>query len=123
MISYRVVAVLSFLALIACNGSSSQLTYIDGQVRTDTPEVLTTNQVDELNARVTLGGQETTYYARDYPNGEWVISANLAENRDHNIAVNWYSAEHLLMEQSGRSKVGASTLIAITRQSSLTWIL
>jgi len=102
MISYRLAVALAMLALIACDGSDKPISYIDGMVRTDTPVFVTAaDPVDELNARVTLGGQQTTYYARDYPNGEWVIDAALAENREHYIAVSWYSAEHLLMEQSG----------------------
>jgi len=96
-----IVVLISILALISCEGNNPHYQYTDGNLTRSTPELFRNIPTDSLIAKVTIGGNEATYYGRDYPDNEWNIELQLDENQRYELMVAWYANEHLLMEERG----------------------
>jgi len=75
---------------------------------TSVPPQLRTISTTELQANVTVDGNTTAYYGRDYPTGNWTIDLRLVVGQEYNILIEWLVSDVLVLEQSAKI-VGQAT--------------
>jgi len=89
------------LLLTACDNHNATDTSDSIGVTTQTPALLRALPVANLTAIVTVNSSPTTYEGSAFPDGNWVLSLPLEDNRQHSIFIEWMQADILLMEERG----------------------
>ncbi len=89
------------IVLSACNqgGTNGRVSSIS---TTSTPQALRAIGTSELTAIVTIDGNTTSYFGRNYSDNNWIIYLNIVPEKEYPITIEWMVSNNILvMVQEG----------------------
>jgi len=108
------------ILLSACD-TNTENTVTSSVGTTSTPSMLRAIPMNELTAVVTLDGNDTRYYGRDYPDNNWIIYLNIETKTEYPIGIQWFADNDvLLMSQEGTVIAFNTTITATPNLISIT---
>ena len=95
------VVLASILILYGCDNSDTDYQIGKGVLSASTPGNLRAIENESLVAEITIDDNKTTYFGRDFPDGQWRINLDVVADRTYAIEIRWLANQLLLMEERG----------------------